>query len=500
MKSQDSSCLEEWWNEFGLEKYKYLKKKLPVENWFVVETPENLSNSLKQLPCIQSILVDEVLKNYSTIPDDPEFPNQTDMDLIGMPAAWDISTGGFTARGDTIVVASIDDGFQVHHEDIEDNLWHNPREIPQDGIDNDNNGYIDDYFGVNITTGKDNHPILSHGTSVSGIIGAKGNNGKGTCGINWNVKIMLISYDHHISSLVEAYQYVLEMRKKYNHTHGKEGAFVVAVNLSSGIEFGKAENFPLWCSMYDKLGAEGILSVCSASNDHHNVERDGDLPARCISPYTIIVTNVNSQDQLMENAAYGRISVDLGAPGEHSLTTDTSNTYNYFRGTSAAAPHVTGTVGLLYSVVCSTFFDSLDANPGSVATKIKNLILSTASPNPSLNGITLSGKRLQADAAMQTLLGTCGGNIQNKAFIRFISPNPAGSGKTKLFFEILGTNSKIYLEIYSLNGVQIQNSILNPEELIQGFITINTKDLPAGLYFVTLRDENNIQTTKIIVK
>lgn len=242
------------------------------------------SRELKNLPCVKSVITDEVLQDCGTIPNDPNFTNQNDLEMIGMPNSWDLTTGGLTYRGDTIVVAVIDDGFQLSHEDLKENLWHNPGEIPNDGIDNDGNGYKDDYYGVNITTGRDNHPVMSHGTSVSGIIGAKGNNGKGISGINWNIKLMTISYDHHISQLVEAYNYVLDMRKKYNDTKGSEGAFVVAVNLSSGIEFALPQNFPLWCSFYDSLGAQGVLSVCSASNDHHNVEIYGDLPARCTSP------------------------------------------------------------------------------------------------------------------------------------------------------------------------------------------------------------------------
>ncbi len=500
LKPNQALCLESWWTKNGFDSNQYQLKFLPIENWVVIEIPVHYSKSLKQLPCIQSMMVDALLENWNTIPDDPQFSLQNDMDLIGLPAAWDLSTGGLTVRGDTIVVAVIDDGYQLDHEDLVENLWHNFGEIPNDGIDNDNNGYVDDYTGVNITTGNDMHPVLHHGTSVSGIIGAKGDNGKGTCGVNWNVKLMLISHNYHVSALAEAYQYVVDMRKKYNESNGKEGAFVVAVNLSSGIPYGWAENFPIWCSMYDKLGAQGILGVCSTSNNDNNADASGDLPARCTSPFTIIVTNVGPDDEKMENAGYGRISVDLGAPGENSLTTDISNTYTYFTGTSAAAPHVAGTVALLYSHACTSFFDSLHTNPGLIATRIKKIILNSGTPNTSLENITLSGKRLQTDAALQALMNECVDDDQTKALIRFIAPNPTKNGVIKLFFEAPDESTDIFVEVYSIIGVKVRRSVISKEEYRQGFLTINTSTLPVGLYIISLHSGSQFDSTKLVVK
>ncbi|HEY3386223.1 MAG TPA: S8 family serine peptidase, partial [Saprospiraceae bacterium] len=414
LNTEDTQCIDDWWSSQEFEGKPYLKKKLTVENWYVIVIPETSSDNLKKLSCIRNITPDAILENHSTIPNDPEFGSQTDMNLIGMPEAWDLATGGLTIYGDTIVIAVIDDGFQLDHEDLVGNLWHNPQEIAEDGIDNDENGYIDDYYALNTTTGNDNHSVLRHGTSVSGIIGASGNNAIGVSGVNWNVKLMLISYDYHVSGLAEAYQYVVDMRKRYNETKGKEGAFVVAVNLSSGVAFGKPENYPIWCSMYDKLGAEGVLGVCSTSNWSHNADTNGDLPALCPSAYTIIVTNVSPDDELMDNAGYGRLSVDLGAPGEKTWTTDINNSYSYFSGTSAAAPHVAGTVALMYSAACQSFFDSLETNPTSIALRVKNLILTSGTPNATLEGITLSGKRLQTDAALEALNSACEGTHQPK--------------------------------------------------------------------------------------
>ncbi len=500
LKSKDSQCLDDWWITNGLDKTHFLKKKLPIDNWMVVEIPTRNSNSLSKLPCIQQILVNQKLENRNTIPNDPDYIEQNDMELIGMPAAWDISTGGLTAKGDTIVVATIDDGFQTDHEDLIENLWHNRNEIPNDGIDNDHNGYIDDYTGVNITTGRDNHPVLHHGTSVSGIMGAKGNNVKGTCGVNWNVKIMLISYNHNVSELVEGYQYILDMRKRYRETKGKEGAFVVAVNLSSGIDYAVPKNWPIWCSMYDKLGEEGILSICSGPNNNHNVDREGDMPTRCISPYMITVTNISPSDVIVDNAGYGRISIDLGAPGENSLTTDISNSYNFFSGTSAAAPHVAGTVALMYSTPCASFLDGVGSDPASVATRVKNIILSSATFNKSLQGITLTGKRLQTDAALRATLAQCENKIEQEISIRFIAPNPVGTDFTKIYFEVSGDTSSASLDIYSLNGTLVNTFPISQEEFLQGYIAFDTRPFAGGLYLLTLRNKKSFTTAKLFIE
>lgn len=495
----DAQCLEEWWLSNGLDRTNYLKKKLPIEYWMVIEIPPKYSNSLFQIPCIESVNRDEKLIQYNTIPNDPDFYKQMNLEMVEMSAAWDITKGGQTFRNDTIVIAVIDDGFQTNHEDIVENLWFNRKEIQDDGIDNDSNGYIDDYYGVNITTGTDDHPKLSHGISVAGIIGATGNNGKGICGINWHVKLMLLSYNHHVSELAEAYQYVLDMRKKYNETHGLEGAFVVAVNLSAGINYALPKNFPLWCSMYDKLGAEGILSVCTAPNISHSVDINGGMPSRCTSPYTINVTNVNSDDEIMEIAGFGRISIDIGAPGEGSLTTDTNYTYNIFNGTSAAAPYVTGTIALIYSLQCQSFFEDLDNSPDALALRIKNVILSSGEANNSLQNITLTGKRLQVNSALKIIMQNCDKENNENISIRFITPNPAFSNSVRLYFESMLDTMNTTFNLYTINGVKMESFTLHQEEYTQGFADINIRSLSPGIYLIVMQNRNQSTISKLII-
>jgi subtilisin family serine protease len=150
-----------------------------------------------------------------------------------------ITTGGLTVQGDTIVVAVIDCGADITHEDL--NFWKNYLEIPGNGIDDDTNGYVDDFDGWNAQSQTGVITSCSHGTHVSGIIGAIGNNTTGVVGVNWNVKIMPVQPSSTNEALVvAAYTYVYNMRRLYNQTNGAKGAFIVATNSSFGVNFRSA--------------------------------------------------------------------------------------------------------------------------------------------------------------------------------------------------------------------------------------------------------------------
>src|SRR4030095_5420182 len=163
------------------------------------------------------------LTTLRNTPDDPEFNQQwqwvnagqtggildadTDADL-----AWDITQGGVTALGDTIVVAIIDNGLDFNHEDISANVWFNYNEIDGNNIDDDGNGYIDDIHGWNVNYNTPDVYGQGHGLQVAGMIGASGNNGVGIAGINWNVKIMMIVGGLPESAAIASYAYALEQR------------------------------------------------------------------------------------------------------------------------------------------------------------------------------------------------------------------------------------------------------------------------------------------------
>lgn len=358
----------------------------------------------------------------STVPNDPQFNQQwqyintgqsggTAGADIDIDLAWDITTGGLTPQGDTIVVCVIDGGFETTHPDLAPNVWYNHAEIPNNNIDDDNNGFMDDYRGWN--TGQNNDNISAgftdHGTSVAGIVGAKGNDGIGVAGVNWNVKVMLVAGGTGVESeVLEAYSYPLTARKRYNETNGAEGAFVVATNASWGVDFGQPSSAPLWCAFYDSLGAVGILNCGATINNNTDVDVAGDLPTACPSDYLISVTNMNHNDNKVTFAGYGATTIDIGAFGEGTWNITNNGGYAPFGGTSGATPHVSGTIGLLYSAPCSNLISLAKADPGAAALLIRQYILDGGDVNASLQGITVTGDRLNVNNSMQLLLAACG--------------------------------------------------------------------------------------------
>ena len=351
---------------------------------------------------------------YRKKPNDPQYAAQwqflnvgnLDIDLDA-EEAWDYTTGGVTAQGDTIVVAVIDDGYDQEHEDFQGNIWYNHGEIPDNGIDDDNNGYVDDYAGYsayNDTDDVSSNPF--HGSSVAGIIGARGDNGIGVAGVNWKVKLMMIQGGGDEVDALKAYAYAYNMRKRYNESNGSEGAFVVATNASWGTDGGKPADAPIWCDFYNTMGDEGIISCGATTNQELDVEVAGDLPTGCASPYLIGVTNINDADEKV-TAGYGYKSIDLGAYGEDAFTIRANNNYGGFGGTSGATPHVTGAVALLYSVECENLISLAKANPGKAALAVKDFILNGAVPIDALAGITTTGGKLNLLNAVRNADNIC---------------------------------------------------------------------------------------------
>lgn len=499
LKSDESKCLNEWWLEQRLDQKGYYKKNLSIGNWTVIQIPSQYISGVEQLSCVVQMREDKLIQWRDTEPNDPAYINQIDMELIGMAKAWDIARGGVTAQGDTIVVAIIDSGIQTDHVDLRENIWSNKSEIPDDAVDNDANGYIDDYLGLNISTGNDDHNTGNHGTSVAGIIGAKGNNAIGVTGVNWNVKLMLISGADFESELIESYEYVLQMRKKYRLTNGLEGAFVVVTNLSGGIENAFAADHPLWCEMYDKLGQEGVLSVTAAPNNGVSVDLEGDMPTTCTSPFMIAVTNVDLTDAILANAGFGTASIDLGAPGHGTITTSGNNTYKEFPGTSAAAPHVTGAIALMYGTPCSTFLENLDNDLGGVALMIKDIILTTGRDNSSLEGMTVTGKRLQVDAAMRETVSECDDLEVPVLRINSVRPNPSSIGDiVQIYFEVNADTTSALFDIHTLDGRLVKTYDISDAEFAQGAISFKVRPVAAGGYLVTLRNKDEKHTVKVM--
>ncbi len=405
-----------------------LRKKISIPmniyaftfDWKHINEIELLAD-IRQDPDVEIAQFNHLIKLRSTTPNDAQFAQQwqyintgqsggTAGADIDMDLAWDVTTGGTTPQGDEIVVCVIDDGIDINHPDIAPNMWYNTAEIPNNGIDDDNNGFVDDYRGWDTGSNSDN--VVDgggHGTPVAGIVGAKGNNNIGVAGVNWDVKLMIVQGGTGVESeVLEAYSYPLIARQKYNQTNGQEGAFVVATNASWGVDGGQPADAPLWCDYYDTLGAEGILNAGATINGNENIDTFGDLPTACPSDYLIAVTNMDHNDVKVTQAGYGSTHIDLGAFGAGTHTTAFGSSYGGFGGTSGATPHVAGTIALLYAAPCNNFIALAKSDPGAAALQAKQYILDGGDDNTSLQGITVTGKRLNVNGTMQLLLNNCG--------------------------------------------------------------------------------------------
>lgn len=344
------------------------------------------------------------------VPNDPTFTSQwhhrntgqsggtPDAD-IDADEAWEHTTGGTTALGDEIVVCIIE-GVNMAHPDLINNRWQNPGETAGNGVDDDGNGYIDDLYGWDVASNTGNVTTGGHGTNVAGMIGAKGNNSLGVAGINWNVKIMVVS-GYNINSeanIISCYNYPLVQRQLYNATNGEKGAFVVATNASWGIDGGDPNDTPIWCAFYDTLGTYGILSCGATTNSNLNVDVSGDVPTACASPYMVGVGRSDRNDGFA--GGYGATTIDFAAPGISVTTTDGTNGYTSTTGTSFSSPLTAGAIALLYSVPCEGFAQLVKASPQAGSDMVLDALLSGVDVKPALIGNFITGGRLNVNNSL----------------------------------------------------------------------------------------------------
>jgi subtilisin family serine protease len=317
-------------------------------------------------------------------PDDPSFSAQWNMDQsndadIDAPEAWDTATDASAA-----VVAVIDTGVQYDHPDLAANMWVNPGEIPGNGIDDDNNGWVDDVYGADIVNG-DGDPMddFFHGTHCAGIIGAVGNNATGVAGVCWTARIMAVKFLDNTGSgdtadAISALQYADMM-----------GARVTS-NSWGGYGTDQA--------LHDAIGAagdDGLLFCAAAGNNSLDIDGNNWLPGGFDLDCIVDVAATDSNDNLAWFSNYGAVGVDLGAPGDSIYSTFLGSTYAYLSGTSMACPHVAGVATMLFAQSGTTSFPL-----------VKAWILDSVDPLSSLSGITVTGGRLNFANALATMCPT----------------------------------------------------------------------------------------------
>ena len=374
-------------------------------------------NEINRQPQVQVAQFNHLIEMRDTVPDDPAFGQQWQWVNTGQSGgtpdadvdadeAWGITTGGLTATGQEIVVCVVE-GANRNHVDLQGNLWFNLAEIPGNDIDDDGNGYVDDYNGWNPSTGNDNIPSASHGTTVSGMIGAKGNNATMVTGINWDIKIMHVNVGSlNEANVIASYTYPLIMRRRYNQSGGTQGAFVVATNSSWGLDGADPNDAPLWCAFYDSLGMEGILSCGATANNNVNVDVVGDLPTACPSEFMVAVTATNRHD-VRTFSGYGIESIDVGAPGEQIVSIGLNGGPNTSSGTSFASPLTAGVIGLLYSAPCASIGPLAIADPAGTALMVRDALFHGVDVKPNLLNEIKTGGRVNAFNSLNILLESC---------------------------------------------------------------------------------------------
>ncbi|MBI2268751.1 MAG: S8 family serine peptidase [Bacteroidetes bacterium] len=318
-------------------------------------------------------------KDYACFtPNDPSYGSQWSLAKINAAAAWDISTGNAN-----IVVAIVDNAIQTTHPDLQPNIWVNPGEIAGDGIDNDNNGYIDDINGYDLADGNNDpnppNTSFSHGTHVAGIVSAKSNNGIGIASIGSNIKLMCVKAAPDASDVM---------------TSATPGIYYAALNNARVINcsFGSASYSTTRQAIIDWAYNRGSIVVAVAGNSGINNKV---YPGAMNN--VVCVTATNSSD-IKESSSTYNSWVDVSAPGTGIYSTIPTNSYTSYTGTSMAAPAVSGLLGLILSV-----------NPNLTQEQAINCLKSTTTNidalNPSYAGLMGTG-RIDALAALQCAQGT----------------------------------------------------------------------------------------------
>lgn len=335
----------------------------PVGVLVLAQSPKEVSDTLLETLQRDS-RVRYVEPNYifqvEKMPDDPEFGKLWGLHNVGQtggkvdadidaPEAWEISTGS-----SSVLVAVIDTGVDYNHPDLQGNMWTNPKECPQgpgkcqaDGKDDDGNGYVDDFYGVNTITGSgDPMDDFGHGTHVAGIIGALGNNKTGVVGVNWKVKIAACKFlsasgSGTTTNAIKCFNYFEQLQKS-------QGIKVRVTNDSWG-GGGSSQ------ALKDAMAAlDTTIHAAAAGNANSSAPS---YPAAYDLDNIISVAATDHNDDYAGFSNWGIPHVDLAAPGVGILSTVPTGTcplcspsgYATASGTSMAAPYVAGAAAAIWS-------------------------------------------------------------------------------------------------------------------------------------------------------
>ncbi|MDH5545058.1 MAG: PKD domain-containing protein [Gammaproteobacteria bacterium] len=368
-------------------------KHRELDRWHELSIADNANwnrtfEQLSKDPDIEFVEPDFVV-NTDAVPTDPSFGQLWGLvntgqaggsigNDIGVENAWTSAS-----PGDGVVVAVVDTGVDYTHKDLADNIWKNTNEIPDNGIDDDGNGYIDDVRGYDfVNNDPDPFDDNQHGTHVAGTIAAVANNDEGIVGVAWSSKIMVVkslssSGGGLTSNNIRAIQYAID-----------NGANIINTSWGSS---GYSQ------LLYDVISAAndaGISVVAASGNSAVDTEIIPHYPASFNLPNIIGVSSFDRYGRLSSVSNWGKNSVHVSAPGSSIYSTIPGNFYRNLSGTSMATPHVAGAAALILA-------DDFTRTPE----QIKQLLISTSTFTEPLNGKTISNGRINVTNALNCQAG-----------------------------------------------------------------------------------------------
>lgn len=371
---------------------------------FLVYLKAAFPDDLKSMPAYEALielkardLIDHFLKTeigdfvLAGAPNDPKFGDQpgvngvADSD-IGALDVWSAVTGSAS-----VIVAIIDSGANISHEDLQPNIWTNPGETAGNGTDDDGNGFVDDVHGFDFIDGDaDVSDPVNHGTGVAGVIGAVGNNGVGIAGVNWSVQLMPLKFTDSsgkgsLASALTAIDYAIA-----------KGARVINASFVMDLGAGDPAKVQALQQAVQKAVDAGIVFVAAAGNKFGgtgtNIDSDNVFPAALPVEPMISVAAVDSSRALADFSNFGPSAVDIGAPGVSILSTAADGGYSGTKGTSIATPFVAGAAALI-----------LSHNSSLSPAKVKAAIVDNARASSNLSGKVASGGTLDLRAALASV-------------------------------------------------------------------------------------------------
>jgi len=420
----------------------------------------------------------DAVDQVKAIPSDPQYGQLWGMGAIDAPDAWNISTGS-----SKVVIAVIDTGVDYTDRDLAANIWTNPNEIAANGADDDHDGFVDDVHGYNfVANNGDPMDDNSHGTHVSGTLGAVGNNSLGVAGVNWSCSIMPLKFldsngSGYLSDAIRAINYVTMMRTQY-------GVNVRVINNS----WGGGNYSAAMDSAIRAANDAGILFVAAAGNSATNNDVSPQYPANYTAPNVISVAAVDQDKSLASFSCYGATTVDIAAPGVSIYSTVPGNRYAIYSGTSMATPFVSGVAALAWA-----------ADPNATVAEVRNAILNGADHVAALAGKVATGGVLNAYHTLQLLdvqapQGPAIGSLV--AVPGSINVGAAVSLRASGIADSSGTVTSVSFALDSNNNGQYDatdtalgstSSVVNG----QASITVGTSGWTAGSYRILARAQDS---------